>query len=49
MSSIALFDIIYGFHCIILTNFYFYLQYFQQKKKNLFQQNKWITNKPYIC
>ena len=48
MSSITLFGTIYGSHCIISTNFYFYLQYFQQKKFQ-FRQNKWITNKPYIC
>ena len=29
---IALFGTIYGSHCFILVNFYFYLQYFQQKK-----------------
>ena len=28
MSFIALFDIIYGSHCTILTNFYLHLQYF---------------------
>ena len=31
MGLIALFGTIYGSHCIILANFYFYLQYFQQK------------------
>ena len=29
-GPIALFGTIYGFHYIILTNFYLYLQYFQQ-------------------
>ena len=31
MNPIALFDTIHGFHCTISTNFYLYLQYFQQK------------------
>ena len=31
MSLITLFNIIYGFHYIILANFYLYLPYFQQK------------------
>ena len=31
----TLFDIIYGFHYTISTNFYIYLQYFQQKIFNL--------------
>ena len=30
-EPIILFSTIYGAHCTILTNFYFYLQYFQQK------------------
>ena len=30
----ALFDIIHRFYCIILVNFYFHLQYFQQKNFN---------------
>ena len=30
MTSTALFDTIYGSHCTISTNFYLYLQYFQQ-------------------
>ena len=29
MSPIALLGIIHEFHCIILANFYIYLQYFQ--------------------
>ena len=29
MSLIALFGTIHGSHCIILANFYIYLQYFQ--------------------
>ena len=36
---IALFDIIHESHCIISANFYFYLQYFQQK---VFSFNKII-------
>ena len=28
MDPTAFFDIIYGFHCTISANFYFYLQYF---------------------
>ena len=31
MSLIALFDTIHGYHCTISTNFYLYLEYFQQK------------------
>ena len=31
MGSIALFGSIHGSHCIISTNIYLYLQYFQQK------------------
>ena len=34
MSPTALFSTIYGFHCTISANFYFYLQYFQQKVFN---------------
>ena len=30
MSLTALFGIIHVLYCTILTNFYFYLQYFQQ-------------------
>ena len=30
MGLTTLFDTIYGLRCIILTNFYLYLQYFQQ-------------------
>ena len=36
---IELFGIIYGFYCTISTNFYLYLQYFQQNKR--------IPNRPY--
>ena len=32
MGLIILFGTINEFHCIILVNFYLYLQYFQQKK-----------------
>ena len=39
MSLTALFVIIHRSHCIILANFYLYLQYFQQKSFH-FQQNK---------
>ena len=31
MGSIILCGTIYGSHCTISANFYFYLQYFQQK------------------
>ena len=31
MSSAALFGIIHKSHCTVSTNFYLYLQYFQQK------------------
>ena len=31
MSPAAPFGTIYGSHCTISANFYFYLQYFQQK------------------
>ena len=31
MDFTALFGTIHGFYCTILANFYFYLQYFQQK------------------
>ena len=31
MGSTTLFGTIHRSHCTILTNFYFYLQYFQQK------------------
>ena len=34
MDSTALFSIIHGFYCIILDNFYIYLQYFKQKNFN---------------
>ena len=34
MDPTALFDIIYGSHFTILTNFYLYLPYFQQKNFN---------------
>ena len=34
MSLTALFGTIYKFYCTISTNFYFYLQYFQQKILN---------------
>ena len=47
MGSIALFGTIHGSHCIISTNFYFYLQYFQQKVFK-FQQNQRIPNKPLV-
>ena len=40
------FGTIYGSHYTILTNFYFYLQYFQ--KKIQFQQYKWIQIDPKI-
>ena len=34
MGLTALFNTIHRLHCTISTNFYFYLQYFQQKKIN---------------
>ena len=34
MGLTALFDTIHGSHCIVSTNFYLYLQYFQQKVFN---------------
>ena len=43
MGYTALFGIIHGFHCTILTNFYFYLQYFKKKKK--FNFNKTTVSK----
>ena len=33
MSLTAFFSTIYEFHCTISTNFYFYLQHFQQNKR----------------
>ena len=49
MGPTALFCTIHGFHCTILTNVYFYLQYFQQKVFSFnFQQNKRIPNRPYV-
>ena len=48
MGFIVFFDTIFEFYCIISTNFYLYLQYFQpkKKKKNQFQLNKLFPNKP---
>ena len=44
-ETTVLFSIIHGSHCTISTNFYLYLQYFQQKVFSFkFQQNKWIPN-----
>ena len=37
MGPTTLFDTIHDSHCTILTNIYFYLQYFQQK---IFSFNK---------
>ena len=44
MDSVAIFGTIYESHHTISVNFYFYLQYFQQKIFQ-FQQNKLIPNK----
>ena len=44
ISSIALFDTIHGSHCTILANFYFYLQYFQQKVFNFNKISKSQTD-----
>ena len=45
MGSTALFGIIYKSYYTISTNFYLYLQYFQQKSFQ-FQQTKRIPNRP---
>ena len=49
MSLTAPFGIIHGSHCTILVNFYFYLQYFQEKIFNFskisgFQMNTYSLN-----
>ena len=44
MDPTALFRIIYGFHCIILANFYLYLQYFQQKVFSFNKISEFQTN-----
>ena len=44
MSFTVLFDTIYGSYCIISTNFYLYLQYFQQKIFNFNKINRSQTN-----
>jgi len=41
MGFTAPFGTIHGSHCTISTNFYLYLQYFQQNKR--------IPNRPKIC
>ena len=40
MGLTALFGIIHGSHCTILTNFYLYLNYFQQKKSRFSKISK---------
>ena len=45
MGSTALFDTIYELYCIILTNFYFYLQYFLQKVFS-FSKISWSQTDP---
>ena len=47
MVLTALFGTIHETHCTILTNFYLYLQYFQQKSFQ-FQQNKQFPNRPLV-
>ena len=37
------FNTIYGYHCIILNNFYLYLLYFQQKVFNFNQISRFQT------
>ena len=44
MGLNALFDIIHGFHYIILANFYLYLQYFQQKVFSFSKISRFQTN-----
>ena len=44
MDPTILFGTIHKSHYIILANFYFYLQYFQQKNFQ-FQQNNKISNR----
>ena len=43
-SFTAFFDIIYKFYCTISTNFYLYLQYFQQKNFNFSKINRFQTD-----
>ena len=42
--SYCTFDTIYGSNCTILTNFYIYLQYFQQKVFNFSKINESQTD-----
>ena len=44
MGSTALFDTIYRSYYIILANFYFYLQYFQQKNFNFSKISRFQTH-----
>ena len=44
ISPTAIFDTIYGSHCTISINFYFYLQYFQQKIFNFSKISESRTN-----
>ena len=39
MDLTTFFDTIHGFYCTISTNFYFYLQYFQQQVFNFSKIN----------
>ena len=48
MSHTALFCTIFRSHYIISTNFYFYLQYFQQKIFSFSEINESQTDKPYF-
>ena len=44
MGSTVLFGTIYRSHYIILANFYFYLQYFQQKNFNFIKISEFQTD-----
>ena len=47
MGPTALFDIIHGSHGTISANFYFYLQYFQQKVLSFSKINGFQTHPNY--
>ena len=48
MDHITLFDTIHVFYCTILANFYFYLQYFQQKVLNFSKISGSQTDLAYV-
>jgi len=48
MSSTVFFNIIHRFYCTISTNFYFYLQYFQQKIFNFSKINGYQIDPLYM-